>query len=184
MLYVQQSLGPDEDLIYIGEFHWMYNVKAVMSIFWGVAASLLIVAGGTYASIQMGKFPPSIGLLDGLPYLHPVLKITSFIMFFLGVWGFVQMMITKATIEIAITNRRLIFKQGLLARRVVEIAVDRIEGVSVLQSIWGRVFGYGRLAVRGMGVGEIILPPIEEPLEFRRAIERARVESREKEGTI
>jgi hypothetical protein len=46
--------------------------------------------------------------------------------------------------------------------------------VNVLQGILGRIFNYGRVMVRGMGVGEVILPPIEDPIKFRRAIEKAR----------
>jgi uncharacterized membrane protein YdbT with pleckstrin-like domain len=84
------------------------------------------------------------------------------------------MMIIKVTTEIAITNKRLVYKRGLVARYVGEINIDRIEGVNVLQGVLGRIFNYGRIMVRGMGVGEVILPPIEEPLKFRRAIERAR----------
>ena len=83
-------------------------------------------------------------------------------------------MVVKATTEIAITNNRLIFKRGLVARQVGEINIDRIEGVNVLQTIMGRVFNYGRIMVRGMGVGEVVLPPIEDPIAFRKAIEKAK----------
>ncbi len=55
------------------------------------------------------------------------------------------------------------------------MSIDRIEGVNVLQSIMGRIFGYGRVMVRGMGVGQVVLPPIENPIAFRKAIEKARV---------
>jgi len=87
------------------------------------------------------------------------------------------LMIAKMSTEIAITNSRLIYKRGVVARHAGEIAVDRIEGVTVLQTILGRVFNYGRLSVRGMGIGEVVLPSIENPLGFRQAIERAKVES-------
>ena len=77
--------------------------------------------------------------------------------------------------EIAITNNRLVYKRGLIARQVGEISIDRIEGVNVLQTVFGRIYNYGRLAIRGMGVGEVVLPPIEDPITFRKAIEKARV---------
>ena len=83
-------------------------------------------------------------------------------------------MIRKATTEIAVTSNRLVFKRGLIARQVGEINIDRIEGVNVLQSVLGRIFNYGRIMVRGMGVGEVTLPTIEDPITFRRAIEKAR----------
>lgn len=37
-----------------------------------------------------------------------------------------------------------------------------------------RVFGYGIVCIRGMGVGEVALPPIEAPVEFRKAVNEAK----------
>ena len=91
-----------------------------------------------------------------------------------GIFVFANMMIVKATTEIAITNQRLIYKRGLIARTVAELNIDRIEGVSVMQGINGRIFGYGRLIIRGMGVGEIVLPPIENPVGVQKMIYEAR----------
>lgn len=175
MLYVEQSLGPNEELVHIGKFHWMYTLSAFMSIFWGVVASVLIIVGGMVIYAQMGWYTaPDLGILDAIRELHPLLRIFSFIAFLLGLLSFAQMMVIKATTEIAITSNRLIYKRGLVARHVGEMSIDRIEGVNVLQSILGRILNYGRLAIRGMGIGEVILPPIEDPIAFRQAIEKAR----------
>lgn len=174
MLYVQQSLGPDEELVHIGSFHWMYTFQAFMAIVWGVVASIMIVVGGVFMYKKMGQFPPEIGWLEAVRYIHPGLRIFSFLVFVMGLLSFAQMMVVKATTEIAVTNTRIVYKRGLVARQVGEISIDRIEGVNVLQSILGRLLDYGRLAVRGMGIGEVVLPPIEDPLTFRQAIEKAR----------
>ncbi len=174
MLYVEQSLGPDEELVHIGKFHWMYTVQAFTAILWGIAGSMLIIFASVFMYIQMGKFPPDLPWIEGVKYIHPGLRIFSFVVFILGLLSFAQMMVQKATTEIAITNTRLVYKRGLVARSVGEISIDRIEGVNVLQTIMGRIFNYGRLAIRGMGVGEVILPPIEDPIAFRKSIEKAK----------
>lgn len=174
MLYVEQSLGPDEELVHVGSFHWMYTFQAFMSILWGVVGSMIVLVASIMMYVQLGKFPPNIGFLLGVENIHPGLRIVSFIVFILGLLGFAQMVVTKATTEIAVTSSRMIYKRGLVARHVGEISIDRIEGVNVLQSILGRLLDYGRLSVRGMGVGEVVLPPIEQPIMFRQAIERAK----------
>ena len=174
MLYVQQSLGPDEHLIHVGEFHWMHSVHAVMAIFWGMLASALMIVGTIYVYKQQGWIHPATPLLPAIQLLHPGARIGALLFFVFGLLNFAQMMVTKASTEIAVTNKRLIYKRGLVARFVGELRVDRIEGVNVLQSVLGRMFNYGRLAVRGTGVGEVVLPPIEDPLAFRQAIERAK----------
>jgi uncharacterized membrane protein YdbT with pleckstrin-like domain len=167
MLYVEQSLGPEEELVHVGAFHWFYTLQAFMTIVWGVFGSLIVY-------VQLGKFPPDVSFVTAVKYLHPGIRIFSFIIFVLGLMSFAQMMVIKATTEIAITNTRLVYKRGLVARNVGEISIDRIEGVNVLQSVLGRIFNYGRLAIRGMGIGEVVLPPIEDPIVFRQAIERAK----------
>ncbi|MCC7305470.1 MAG: PH domain-containing protein [Alphaproteobacteria bacterium] len=174
MLYVQQSLGPNEELVHIGRFHWMYTVRAFMAIFWGLVGSIMVIIGSVYLYKMTGRFPSDLNWIEAIRYVHPGLRIAAFFVFVLGLLSFAQMMVTKATTEIAITNSRIIFKRGLIARYVGEINIDRIEGVNILQTIFGRLFNYGRLAIRGMGIGEVILPPIADPITFRQAIEKAR----------
>lgn len=175
MLYVQQSLGPDEELIHVGKFHWMYTVNAFMTIFWGLFSAIAIMFVAYKAYFFMNKLPSDVGFFEAIKIIHPGVRGVSFLFFILGLVKFAQMMVIKVTTEIAITNTRLVYKRGLVARHVGEISIDRIEGVNVLQPILGRVFNYGRVMVRGMGVGEVLLPPIEDPISFRRAIEEAKV---------
>lgn len=174
MLYVQQSLGPNEELIYVGHFHWMYTVNAFMSIFFGMLISIAIIVGAIIFKKTTGVFPAELPVTIAIPALPVYVKGVAFLMFVFGVYSFAIKMVHKATTEIAITDTRLIYKTGVVARNVGEMSIDRIEGVNVLQSVLGRIFNYGRLAVRGMGIGEVILPPIENPIAFRQAIEKAR----------
>lgn len=182
MLYVQQSLTPDEELIHIGRFHWMYSISAIMAIFWGIVGAIAIVIGAVYFMEllwPMITHKPSIFISDSLigkiRELHPAIRLGAFFTFVMGVFRFAHMMVIKATTEIAVTTSRIIYKRGLVARYVGEMSVDRIEGVNVLQSVLGRIFNYGRIMIRGMGVGEVILPPLEDPIKFRKAIEKARL---------
>lgn len=175
MLYVQQSLGPDEELVHIGKFHWMYTVNSFMSILWGLVLSILVMFVAYKAYAFMGRLPPETGFFGSIQIIHPGIRGVSFLFFIFGLVKFAHMMVIKVTTEIAITNTRLVYKRGLVARQVGEISIDRIEGVNVLQSILGRLFNYGRVMIRGMGVGEVVLPPIEDPISFRRAIEEAKV---------
>jgi len=176
MHYVKQSLGENEELIHGAQFHWMYNFSAMMNIVFGIILSAVVIGVAIKFEPMIFKTPgfEQMGLLQQIRALHPGVKIVALIVFLLGILKFAQMMIVKVTTEIAITNKRLIYKRGLVARHVGEIAIDRIEGVNVLQGMLGRMFNYGRVMVRGMGVGEIVLPPIDEPVRFRKAIDKAR----------
>jgi hypothetical protein len=175
MLYVQQSLGPDEELVHVGKFHWMYTVGAFMSILWGLVTSIMIMFAAYKGYEMLGYLKEDVGFLSAIKIIHPGIRGVAFLFFVLGLVKFAHMMVIKVTTEIAITNNRLVYKRGLVARHVGEISIDRIEGVNVLQTILGRIFDYGRVMIRGMGVGEVVLPPIEDPIKFRRAIEEAKL---------
>lgn len=176
MDYIRQSLGEDEVLVHVAQFHWFYTVSAILNIVFGIvfAAVIIVVAIKVEPMIFKDVDYQALGILDRVREIHPGVKILAFFVFVLGMFRYAHMMIVRATTEIAITNRRLVYKRGLVARYVGEINIDRIEGVNVLQGIIGRIFNFGRIMVRGMGIGEIVLPPIAEPLKFRRAIEKAR----------
>ena len=174
MLYIQESLSADEELIHVGHFHWMYTLSAIMGIVWGVVGCIAVIAGGIYFQQNFGHGLYSQSVIGMIRELHPGIRLSAFFVFIIGLLGFAQRMIVKATTEIAITNSRLIYKRGLVARYVGEMSIDRIEGVNVLQTILGRILNYGRVMVRGMGVGEVVLPPLADPVSFRRAIEKAR----------
>ncbi len=185
MLYVQQSLAQGEELIHIGRFHWFYDVAALMNIFWGLffAIGLLSAAVAVQQNLPFAiTTVPLTGQESWLQIarmLHPGIKLLAVLLFLVGLFRCTQMLVIKVTTEIAITSERIIYKRGLVARYVAEMNIDRIEGVCVLQSVMVRMICLGIILVRGMGVGEMILPPIANPISFRRAIEYAR-----KEGEI
>ena len=179
MDYIRQSLGEDEELVHVAHFHWMYTMAAVFNVIFGVGLAVLIIVGAIAVEPMLPNFlkfdiPEGAGWIDRVRAVHPGVKIIAFLVLVMGLLRYAQMMIIKLTTEIAITNKRLVYKRGLIARYVGEMNIDRIEGVNVLQSVWGRIFNFGRVMVRGMGVGEVVLPSIEDPIKFRKAIEKAR----------
>ncbi|MCK6418318.1 MAG: PH domain-containing protein [Alphaproteobacteria bacterium] len=175
MLYLEQSLTPDETLVKVGHFHWIHTASAVMDMVWGLMGAAIVLGGGIYMSQKIGWMDPDLSWMQLLPALHPGMRLVAFILFLLGVYSFAHKMVIKVTTEIAVTNRRLIYKRGLVARAVNEIRTENIESVNVTQGILGRLLDYGSLDVRGTGVGDINLPPIEHPIAFKMALDRARM---------
>ncbi len=174
MLYVQQSLTPGEELLHVGHFHWLYTLSAIMSIVWSVIGAAFVIGVAIYLKNTMGHGFASPGGFGMIRELHPAIRLGAFFILVLGMLRFASMMIIKATTEMAVTSSRIVYKRGLVARYVGEMSVDRIEGVNVLQTVLGRMLNYGRLMVRGMGVGEVTLPTMADPIAFRRAIEQAK----------
>ncbi|HKO09599.1 MAG TPA: PH domain-containing protein [Alphaproteobacteria bacterium] len=74
------------------------------------------------------------------------------------------------TTEIAVTDRRVIYKRGFIRRHTIEMNMDKIESVDVDQTILGRILGYGTVTVRGTGAGLEPLQRIDSPLELRNSV--------------
>ena len=92
----------------------------------------------------------------------------------IGLFVSIPMLIRKWTTEIGVTTHRFVEKEGLFTLRTFEVALPNIEGVTLTQSFWGQLLGYGHLRIEGTGVDHVDLPNIADPLAFRAAIETAK----------
>ncbi|HEV7694514.1 MAG TPA: PH domain-containing protein [Hyphomonadaceae bacterium] len=94
----------------------------------------------------------------------------------IGVIIFVREMFRLGTTRMAVTNRRVILKRGFFMVNADELTLGSVEGAHIHQSIFGRLFGYGRLTIRGRGDTELHFPTMANPAQFRAAIESARMQ--------
>ena len=81
--------------------------------------------------------------------------------------------IRRWTSEFAVTNKRVILKLGVLNTRSVELLLPKIEGITVTQSLPGRLFGFGGIVVTGSGGTQEAFTGIQAPLDFRQAVQAA-----------
>ena len=73
--------------------------------------------------------------------------------------------------EIAVTDRRVIYKRGFITRHTEEMNMDKVESVDVDQSILGRLLDYGTVHVIGTG-GHEHQPPIADAVRHANAMHR------------
>jgi len=74
-------------------------------------------------------------------------------------------------IEMGVTNKRVIYKTGIISRQSEEMKLTSIETVEIDQSILGRILGFGTVRVTGRGISDLIFKSIDEPLDVKRKIE-------------
>jgi len=93
----------------------------------------------------------------------------------LGIWlipAVIYWLSWKNT-ENGVTNKRVIHKSGIIARRTGEMRLKSIEAIYINQGIIGRIFGFGTVVITGRGQGDVILRWIEDPLNAKKEIENA-----------
>ena len=81
---------------------------------------------------------------------------------------FIAPLIDYYTSEFVITNKRLMIKTGFISRNTFEMNHSKIESINVIQSIPGRILGYGTLIIMGTGSTREPFAAIRDPLTFRR----------------
>lgn len=91
---------------------------------------------------------------------------------FIGfIWAAFRFLVYKTT-ELAVTNKRVIAKSGIIRRNAIDVSLGKVEGVSYNQGIIGRIFGYGSILVRGTGVGQVPVRFISQPEHFKHEVGR------------
>lgn len=149
MSYLDQILQPNETVIAIGRMHWIVYLQGIVVLVLGLGIVAVPVLDGAGEVV--------VNILGGVVSLY-------------GAGELLRAWIEAWTTEIAVTNRRVIHKRGLIRRETGEMNMEKVESVIVDQSILGRILGYGSIVVRGTGAGIEGLHHIADPLSLRSAI--------------
>jgi uncharacterized membrane protein YdbT with pleckstrin-like domain len=160
MSYVASVLQPGERVVVTGRLHWI--------VYWH--AIVLLVLGLVL-----------IGWERTLDTDGTLTKITAIVFAVLVLVSFFAAWFNRWITEIAVTDRRIIYKRGFINRHTAEMNMDKVASVDVDQSILGRMLDYGTVHVLGTGgrptpdradsvPGIEHLHRIEHPLALRNAI--------------
>jgi uncharacterized membrane protein YdbT with pleckstrin-like domain len=149
MPYVDRVLQQGETVRYIARISWVMYLPGLF---------LWLVAGVIAA------------LLPTEPTLRFLVLIVAAVIFIIGAVLLARAWFHRVTTEIAVTDRRIIYKRGFVRRYTAEMHMDKVESVDVDQSIFGRILDYGDVIIHGTGSGLEPLPNIDHPLELRNHI--------------
>ena len=78
--------------------------------------------------------------------------------------------INVMTTELAVTNQKVIGKTGFIQRVSIDLPLDKLESINIDQGVMGRILGFGRVSIRGVGGNNVSIPFIKNPLDFRRVV--------------
>ncbi|MDO7253292.1 PH domain-containing protein [Helicobacter cappadocius] len=85
------------------------------------------------------------------------------------VW-FVYAIIYRWTTELAITEKSVVGKWGLIRRDSVELRINKVESIRLNQSILGRILGYGTVIMIGTGSSSAPIKYIKQPIRFKKEL--------------
>ncbi len=188
MLYVQEVVTQGEKIVFGAQYHWMFLLRGFVSLalYWFAAFLVLWTGVAMYyypetPIIYMHKAVLALNMdefVHNFWHLKALWRMVAFSLILLGLFHLGMVFLVRATTEIAVTTKRLIFKRGWVARNVQEMAINNIVSVAVTQSLLGRMLGYGSVDCLGTGEGDIDLPDmVDNPITLRRMIQTVQSEA-------
>jgi len=140
--YVEKVLIEGENLNFRGHPSlWAYFGKMLFAA--------LFVIGGIVGAVMTGKT-----FMLGLCFVGALLLLVVYVNY--------------KSVELAITNKRIIVKFGFIRRDTTEINLVKVESVQVEQALLGRLLNFGTVIVSAGGGPMASVPNIHAPLEFRK----------------
>jgi uncharacterized membrane protein YdbT with pleckstrin-like domain len=150
MSYVDQIVTGSEKVLYVGHV-------SLLSLFPTFLLGGLITLAGIAAALA----PSDHAWMGGVALV------------LVGVIVIAAGLIKRMSTELAVTNRRVIAKFGLVSRRTIELNLSKLESIRVDQTVAGRILNYGSIVLAGTGATLEPIPFIAAPIAFRQAVQNA-----------
>ena len=140
MGYIEKNLMNGEQIVYEARQHWIIYLKPFL---------LLLIAIGLFVI-------PTKDMALLMQVCMSVVLLVVAAIWAVNIYG---------GRKYILTNRRLILKRGILRRESTDLVLRRCEGVSISQTILGRMLNYGDVNV---STGEVAnkFVQIENPVQF------------------
>jgi uncharacterized membrane protein YdbT with pleckstrin-like domain len=148
MSYVESTLVPGERILYRGHLHWI-------TFFGSAFVFLLFTAWAVFVATNDNN------------------RGAAFVIFLIGTLPLAWSYLRYRCSEFAVTDKRVLVKTGMIQRHTLETLLNKVENISVEQSLLGRVLNYGTIQVTGTGSTKETFTNIAAPLEFRKQVQGA-----------
>ncbi len=135
--------------IVLGVGYTLYLIFPYFPVLWEKAATLYTML-------------PGVAVID--------LRTVAIVLVLLGSYSVLQAFIRIHFTELVVTDRRIIAKTGVFNVTTVEFDRDRLAGVTVYQSMLGRVLNYGWVTLEGFSGDIGGFPPIAKPNDLQKAV--------------
>jgi uncharacterized membrane protein YdbT with pleckstrin-like domain len=158
MSYIEQNLSSGENVLYQTRLHWVVMIAPFCGAVVVAAVGIGLLIGALPTFSEQGSNSGTLAAVG------VVLFVVAAVIVAVAFWR-------RSKTEMAVTNRRVLVKVGLVSHASIEIMLAKIESIRVEQSVTGRILGFGTIVVRGTGGTPEPFLKIAHPLEFRRQVQ-------------
>ncbi len=160
MSYIESHLVEGETVIYQTRLHWVVMLGHIIlgCFVLGLPGVFLLYYAATQPATEGGNMR--------------VMAVGGTILLICGVAAIVMGMVRRNATEMALTNRRVVIKTGIVGRTTIEMLLNKVESIEVNETAFGRMMGYGTIVVVGTGGTPEPFHKVDHPLEFRSQVQQ------------
>ncbi len=168
MAYIDHLLGRGEQILYVARLHLFVLIANILT---ELALIALLVAAGVASHMAFDTTTLTFG---GITASNLILLICIGISVAVLLSSFLDFLRWNSEQHV-VTDRRLLQVQGVLSKRVHDVALEKISDVTLHQGFSGRLLNFGTVTVFTSGdSGPGVLDRIADPLAFQRALLEAK----------
>ena len=157
--YVESLLGKNEQILWRARQHWIVlTANFVINLFIFIVIWAIYGAAGLFGEGVVGDF---LRNNRGVALIALLIPICWFGWEFLQWWAE----------EYLITTTRVVQTEGLINKHTKDSALEKINDITLNQSVVGRILNYGDLAIiTGSDMGTNVLQRLAKPVEFKKTL--------------
>jgi PH (Pleckstrin Homology) domain-containing protein len=152
--------------------HWGTLVPSILIaligvIFFKLGRDFLVSRQGVaFANDMLRALEPAIGP-EGVAALEEYAEPGSILILAL-LFGapLLKAWVVRATTCLAVDDRQILFRRGIIARDITQVEIGEIVGVNVYESVLGRLLGYGRVDIETRGEDRLVMDAVGDARGF------------------
>ena len=153
--YIENTIQLDEDIIISPKLHWAVYMDTYIQL-----SLLYLIFCNVMDSYMAGN----------LPFRH-LFEQSQTIIGVAILLRIIYRFVCNYSIEMAVTNYRVVYKIGIFNVRTQELANEKTESVSVHQSLLGRILNYGDIYFSGTGTSKLVFAKVYAPWWIKSKVE-------------
>ncbi len=156
MAFSRNLLNDNEELVLDLRPHWFFMFEPVAALFGAIVLGLVML-----------RWAPDSDLLNKVTDIPAIVLILGCLVWF-GI-RYAQWVTTN----FVVTTDRIVFREGVLAKRGIEIPLEKLNTVRFNQSIFERIIGAGDLTLESAGeFGQETFEDVRSPSQVQNEIYR------------
>lgn len=160
MGYIEKNLLPDESIA--------FRTKKQIYIIFVPAVTFLLIA--IFFSLSNPITEGINRVFRGTAIEHNINHFAALVFLVIALFWGVKQWLLYLTSDFAVTNKRVIMKEGFFQRYICDTRLASISHVSIEQPLIGQILNYGTIIIKGFGGSADYFVQVANPDLFQKSV--------------